>query len=47
MERSGSFFELYYHLDKKGADDTIVLISVHKQVVGESLPTLKRFLYLY
>lgn len=47
MGKSGCFFELYYHLDKKGADDTIILISVYKQVVGESLPTLKSFLYLY
>lgn len=47
MGRSGSFSELYYHLDKKGADDTVILISVYKQVMGESLPTLKRFLYLY
>jgi len=45
MGRSGCFFELYYHLDMKGANDTTILISVYKQVVGESLLTLKRFFY--
>lgn len=47
MGRSGCSFELYYHLDKKDADDAVTLIPVYKRALGESLSTLKRFLYLY
>lgn len=35
------FFLIYYDLDKKAADDTVISISVQKQVVGDFLIFIK------